>query len=227
MIVSHKHRYIFIRTEKTAGTSIEIALSKYCGPDDIITRMRHKDEITRQMLGYRGPQNYIIPFSKYSLRDLLTSIYDRRRIVFYHHASAEFIKKYVDKDVWNSYFKFCFERNPWDKVISWYYWRYRNDPRPSLSAFVQSQEANIIKGFDLYTISSELVVDKVFLFEQLDEAMKEIYNRVCLPEIPSPPRTKSEYRTDKRSYRDILSEEDKEKIAKVYAREIKHFNYRF
>lgn len=32
MIVSHRYRYIFIKTKKTAGTSIEIALSRHCGP---------------------------------------------------------------------------------------------------------------------------------------------------------------------------------------------------
>src|SRR4030095_6484076 len=37
MILSHKHRFIFIKTAKTAGTSIEVFLSKHCGPDDVVT----------------------------------------------------------------------------------------------------------------------------------------------------------------------------------------------
>ena len=37
MIVSHKHKFIFLKTKKTAGTSIELALTKLCGDDDIIT----------------------------------------------------------------------------------------------------------------------------------------------------------------------------------------------
>ena len=37
VIVSHKHKFIFIKTRKTAGTSIELFLSRFCGEKDIIT----------------------------------------------------------------------------------------------------------------------------------------------------------------------------------------------
>ena len=37
MIISHKHKFIFIKPIKVGGTSIEIALAKHCGVDDIIT----------------------------------------------------------------------------------------------------------------------------------------------------------------------------------------------
>ena len=37
MIISHKHKFIFFKTRKTAGSSIQVSLAKYCGEDDIIT----------------------------------------------------------------------------------------------------------------------------------------------------------------------------------------------
>lgn len=37
MIASYKCNFIFIKTRKTAGTSVELALGEHCGPDDIIT----------------------------------------------------------------------------------------------------------------------------------------------------------------------------------------------
>ncbi|HEX5238971.1 MAG TPA: hypothetical protein VFW39_10990 [Sphingomicrobium sp.] len=57
MILSHKHRFVFIKGLKVAGTSIEIALAQLCGPEDIITPITPADE--RYRLGTAGePRNY-------------------------------------------------------------------------------------------------------------------------------------------------------------------------
>jgi hypothetical protein len=49
MILSHEHKFIFLRTKKTAGTSIELALFELCGPNDVITpspgRMRRGAQV--------------------------------------------------------------------------------------------------------------------------------------------------------------------------------------
>lgn len=37
MIISHRHKFIFIKTRKTAGSSIEKYLINYLGPEDICT----------------------------------------------------------------------------------------------------------------------------------------------------------------------------------------------
>jgi len=227
MIISHKHRFIFIRTEKTAGTSVEIALSKYCGPRDVITHIGPEDELIRKKLGYRGPQNYKVPFKNYSRADWMRMIRQRKRISFFNHAGAAFIRNHIDKNIWNSYFKFCIERNPWDKAVSWYYWRYDGKPRKPITQFIHSHELGLVKGFDLYTRSGEIVVDKIFRFEQLSLAMEEIRDRLGLTETPELPFAKATQRKDRRSYRDILSEEDRDKIAKVFEREIAYFDYQW
>jgi hypothetical protein len=57
MILSHKHKFIFIKGVKVAGTSAEIALSQICGPDDIVTPITRVDE--RERIGKGGePRNY-------------------------------------------------------------------------------------------------------------------------------------------------------------------------
>jgi hypothetical protein len=52
-----EHKFIFIKTKKTAGTAIEVALSELCGPLDVITSYREGSEEQRRG---RGPQNYPI-----------------------------------------------------------------------------------------------------------------------------------------------------------------------
>lgn len=227
MILSHKHKFIFIKTEKTAGTSIEIALSKFCGDDDIITPISPKDEEIRKKMGYNGPQNYQIPLRQYSRNDYLRALYFKKRLTFNNHDSVKHLINYIEKDIWNSYYKFCFERNPWDKALSWYYWCNKKQPRPSVTDFIQSKKANKIKGFELYTIDSELAVDKVYKYEDLNKAMQDIAEKIGLPELPELPNAKGGFRKDKRSYKEILNEKDKQKIATVYAREIALLGYRF
>ena len=57
MIFSYKHRFIFIKGRKVGGTSIEMALSPCCGPQDIITPISPVDELKRLSLGGQ-PRNF-------------------------------------------------------------------------------------------------------------------------------------------------------------------------
>lgn len=97
----------------------------------------------------------------------------------------------------------------------------------ALSKFVQSREANTVLGFDIYTQWSEIVVDEAFKYEQLQKAMEDIRDQLSLPEAPSLPHAKANFRPDRRSYHHLLSHSDREKIAKVYAREIAYFGYEY
>ena len=40
--------------------------------------------------------------------------------ISYRHSQAIDIKKALDKDIWDNYFKFAFVRNPWDRLSAWY-----------------------------------------------------------------------------------------------------------
>lgn len=229
MIISHKHKFIFIKTEKTAGTSIEIALSEICGPEDIITAISPEDEKYRKELGFRTKQNYLIPFSKYSKRDFFDFISSRKRLKFFNHIGAVEIKRLISKEQWNEYFKFTFERNPFDKLISYYYWRGGEELYPTVMDFIKSDKAAKIKGFELYTENSKIEVDAIYKYEKLAEALLDLSEKLDLKKSLTLPekRAKGNKRKNKGSYQSILSEEEREWAEKVFARELAFHNYSF
>ena len=58
LIISHRHRFIFIRTIKTASTTVEIFLRHYCGPDDVVTPLYADEEALADPDGINSPRNY-------------------------------------------------------------------------------------------------------------------------------------------------------------------------
>ncbi|MBS0579624.1 MAG: hypothetical protein JSR36_10225 [Proteobacteria bacterium] len=227
MIISHKYRYIFIKTGKTAGTSIEIALSKYAGPADVITPCTVEDDLLRAQLGYVGPQNYHLPIRRYSLGMIANSLFARRRVAYFNHMGAESIRRLVGRQIWSAYYKFCFERNPWDKVVSAYYYDVADPAILSISDYIRGGACDYLPGAKLYTIRGEVAVDEIFQFESLDKAMLTVAHRVGLPETPSLPRAKAQFRPPDRHYREVLSEGDKQEIGRIYAKEIATFGYQW
>lgn len=226
MIVSHKYKFIFLKTNKTAGTSIEIGLSKYCGDKDIIANIDPEDEEMRQALGYRGPQNNC---PRWHVKNLERLVRGRRLLYkFYDHAPAAEVKPLLDDNIWNSYYKFCFERNPWDRVISAYYWQNkRKDARPSMDEFLESEGIRKLKksGIGVYTIDGQVVVDKICRFEEMAEELEAVRTRLGMPGPIEPPRAKSQYRSDKRPYREVLTQAQRDKIADMFAEEIALMGY--
>ncbi len=79
----------------------------------------------------------------------------------------------------------------------------------------------------MYTINGEIVVDKVCKYENINEELEFVRKKVGIPEPLVLPHAKSEYRKDKRHYRDILSKNDKEIIEKFFFNEIKMLGYKF
>ncbi len=230
MIISHKYKYIFLKTNKTAGTSIEIALSKFCAPNDIITPISPQDEYTRKSMGGVSPQKCFAPLCSYRFKDFKNRLLrGKRKLQFYNHIDAAKVKRLIGEEVWESYYKFCVERNPWDRVISAYYWRYKQEHRPSILEFLESNKSNVLKrrGRDVYSIDGQVAVDKVCCFENLHEDLEAVRIKVGLPETLSLPKAKSSHRSDKRSYRDILSDQERNIISSRFEQEIRMFGYEF
>jgi len=173
MIINHKYKFIFIKSFKTAGTSTEIALSKFCDKNDIITPIIKEDELIRTKLNYAGAQNY-------EGMD--------------EHMSASNIKKKIDSNIFNNYFKFINIRNPFEQIISAFYFHneskkndkkflfFRKKPK-KFNVFFKIKAQNIFEdAFNGYTENDKVIVDYFIRFENLKKDLTKVSELLKLPE---------------------------------------------
>lgn len=227
MIVSHRHGFVFVKTKKTAGTSLEIALSGICGSDDVITPISPVDEAERRRLGFPGPQNLAPPSGR--PRPSRRPFRRGRGRRFRNHTPAATARALLGADVWRRYFTFAFDRNPWDRAISMYLWR-GGEPRfGSMLGFLRSDAARGFSNYDRYAVDGVVAVDRVYRYEDMEDALRDITRRLSLDAPLTLPdhRAKGGIRRDPRPYREILAPEEREWIAVVCAREIRLLEYEF
>lgn len=237
MLVSHHHRFIFLSNRKTASTSIEIALSSLCRDGDIVTPFTADEQIRRD-LGLIRPQNYIPWRNKFHylrfaglipvLRHRVGPI--RKKIGFHSHMTAAEALRYLPRTTWDDYFKFCFVRNPWDRVLSQYHWVNRTEAvPPSLDDFLESAyvPALAAQSLSLYTINGAVVVDRICKYENLDSELQWLFSRFGGHVPPPLPRAKTSYRVDRRPYHEVLTASQAEKISSIFASEIALAGYTY
>lgn len=216
MIISHKHKFIFIKTAKTAGTSIEIFLSQFCGEDDIITPIRAEDEAIRNQLGFRGAQNYQTPQGK----------------GYNHMPLSEVYQLYGTADDFRDYFKFTVERHPGERMLSLYhYWKHKKPDIPDKvdDEFIKNH-IQILKnsGWNLYTIDGKIAVDLIMDYEKLSEDLAIALDKLGISVNEQGirlPNAKSGYRADRRSYKEVLSEDAVELLKHSFREEIDVMHY--
>ena len=213
MIASHARGFVFLKTRKTAGTSVEIALSKVCGPDDIITEISPEDEELRRLAGGRPPQNFTSP------------PLPRKA---YNHMGAKAAREVVGAKAWREYFTFAIERNPWDAVVSLYYWKYKD--RPALPDFEQYVSEiwieQLANNRRMYRIGGKMALDRVLRYENLDAELQEVWEHLGLPGEPDLPRAKGQARPAGH-YRDLYTPASRKRVAEVFADSIETFGYEF
>lgn len=83
-------------------------------------------------------------------------------------------------------------------------------------------------NFDLYSIDGKIAVDQVYLYEDIEAALEDISDRLCLGKPINLPRAKSTYRPSKsRFYQDFFGEDEMKFVLEHFSREIDTFGYTF
>jgi len=204
LIISHKYKFILIRTPKTAGTSVEIALARCCGKEDIIA---FNPFLLSQGL---KPQNYE---------------------GFQEHNNAKKIKQKISSEIWNNYFKFAFERNPFDKMVSMYCWRVGGGAfKGTFKDFCidcKNNPENFPPGFRTYGIDNQIAVDFVGRYETLNKDFQYICKKLNLPCEGDLPKLRAQSPKDKKHYSEYYDDECKRIVEEHFSKEISYFKYVF
>ncbi len=229
MIISHEHRFIFVKTHKTAGSSLEVALARECAEGDIVSHM--EDNIASGIPRNYGPTSAL--GAAYNRHKLLRKLIPRHSSLlgafYYEHMPAWRIRELVGEGIWSEYFTFCFERNPWDKVVSYYLWKKHGQGKPMLpfGDYLARKAHRLPRDGELYFDGEEPMVDRVFEFRELGVALQELRQRLDL-ELPEPlPREKTGVAVERKPYVEYFDDASRQRVAELFAKEIALMGYEF
>lgn len=196
MIISSEKKFVFIKTMKTAGSSIEVYLAKQHLGASIVT-----------------PQFPLVPgYVAFNAGG------------FFDHCSAEWVREWMGEASWDGFYSFCIERDPWEKVLSLYS-MHKSRGRKDAENFDAWLEQKIFPlNYPIYTASSDpnkIIVNRVLKYENLIKDLAEVFLELNIPFNGSlGVKAKGEYRTDRRKAQEILTPKQYNLIGDAFAHEI-------
>lgn len=190
-LVSHQHRFIYLKTEKTGGTSVEMALQTLCTPPG--TEVRHYGPAIVSEVGILGARG-----------DKFTSVDETG---WRSHMPAKQVARKLGRDVWSRYLKLASLRNPYDKAVSWYWFMAnkhgldRTEPVAAFRAFLREKEAQGYfrsrRDIDwrVTHIGKRPIIDQYIRLEHLQDDFAALFARLGVAGVTlDVPRVKAQTR---------------------------------
>ena len=216
MLVSHRHQFIFTKTRKTAGTSVESYFERFCMADGewSESHARREYESATGIIGQRGHG----PGQLWS-----------------QHMSAALIRDRLGAALWDRYYKFCIVRNPFDMVISLFYFRRGSGllpPAPGQSDAEQFEQwiqgAALASDAPMYVIDGKIGMDFIGRYERLTTDLEAICGSLGLPwNAAALPGLKKGLRPAHARVASLHTERTKAVVQRVFAFELHTFGYTF
>ena len=218
MIISHKYKFIFIKTRKTAGTTIVHNLLKFLGNDDVVSKA---DQYSDQNSSYETKISKFL--SVLNLKEFSKKFQKN----FGPHDSAVKVKKIIGSKIFDNYFKFCVEREPVDKCISYYFMR-KNSSTSSIDRKKMTWEQFVKKkrfpvDTNLYIEDDKLLVDKIIKYEYLEQELYSILSKLGLNNF----RIENSKNNSTREKDPLVTYEHKKIIYEKFRSSLKYTNYKF
>jgi len=216
MLISYRHKFLFVHIAKTGGTSIRAALNPY----------RFKDP-------------YFIPRF---ICSKLSSFFDHSLgVKIPRHAKAIAAQEMLPRELYDNLFKFAFVRNPWDLQVSSYHHIRRE--RPHLIKHIENFEEFLEWKLDpkrpyqyiidtsitlqsdyVIDLHGHIIVDFIGRYERLEKDFQEVCRRIGIRPPKLPHRRKA---ADRRPYKEYYNNKTKSLVSNHFRKDIELFGYEF
>jgi len=198
MISLQKH-FLFVHVPKTAGNSIQIALRDY-SVDQLVALRKEQDGIER--FGLRNP-NYKIKK---------------------HSTLAEY-RDALGNEQFRSLYKFTCVRNPWDRMVSYYFTPTQSPETWDWKKF-RKMISKIVSVADYLRLDQDdedpfTNVDYIMRFENLAQDFRTVCGKVGISAATLPRYNRS----NREHYSKYYDDELRELVRTQFAAEIERFGY--
>ena len=155
---------------------------------------------------------------------MIDDSYDKK--YFKHTTSYE-----LNEKKYENYFKIAFVRNPWDRVLSWFFFYGRCEVRVDLISKNETFNEFILNKSRSYRWGGEnqsqynftKCCDFIGRYENLQEDFNTICDKIKIPKQQLPHINKTKHK----SYTEYYDEETKSIVAEMYSKDIEYFDYEF
>lgn len=199
-MISFQKRFLFVHIPKTAGNSIQNILRDYS--EDRIVANGGQDGLERFEVRSEG-------------RDLVK-----------HSTLADYYRE-LGQEAAAGMFKFACVRNPWDRMISFWFSPHRRETAWNAKKFRKFVEKEVSPLRDYFALPGDggkspfANADFIIRYESLNEDFREACEKLGIPPVELPVRNRSERGDAAQYYDDKLSAF----IAETFADEIEYFGY--
>lgn len=206
MIISYSRNFIFVHANKCGGTSVNKSLKKELSGEDIIIGG------TRE-----SPQ--------------LNKFYEAEYGIW-KHAQARKIKEFVGEKFWEAAFKFSFVRNPYDRVVSNYFYLIKSRKSnpdhfihkyPSFDDYVLSDDFKLVSQTDMMLDENhKKMLDYVGRLESFNEDFSYVCGRIGIQQV----KLGKHNTTKKKDSIDFYSNQEvKDRVIERFIKDFEKFGY--
>ncbi len=206
MIVSFRHKFIFAAVPKTGTHAVRQALRPYLGPDDM------------EQAGLFVQKQFPIP---------------ELAAIQHGHITLEELRPHLKPEQFESFFKFAFVRNPFDRFVSYcafmtrFKGEFRANPQGVMAYFLKAPPMQHVLFWPqsnfLAHPDGTLLTDYVGRVEEMQQSYDAIAERIGIP-ATALEKVNSSTRDD---YRGYYTPALVDGVAKLYARDLELFGYEF